>query len=153
MKVTVSHIKSGIPKKYYNFYDKFIKFLQKKYPLKKDIKIFFMGERIGNMTTGSRTEDHILKVLSVGRLNRDILRTLSHEWVHEHQRQILKREKGKNIGGRNEDEANASSGTLIKQFEKDNPSDEQKMYNDNEKTSRKSRKNSQSNKRDRYKGK
>jgi hypothetical protein len=149
MKVTISHIKSGVPKKYYNFYDKFVKFLQKKYPLKKDIKIFFMGERTGKMTTGSRSDNHILKVLCMERLNRDILRTLSHEWVHEYQRQILKREKGKNIGGKNEDEANASSGTLIKQFEKENPSYEQKMYNDNEKTSRESRKNSQSNKRDR----
>jgi hypothetical protein len=153
MKVTVFHINSDIPKKYYNFYDKFIKFLQKKYPLNKDIKILFTGERIGKMTTGSKTDDHTLKVLSMGRLNRDILRTLSHEWVHEYQTQILKREKGKDIGGRNEDEANASSGTLIKQFEKDNPSDEQKMYNENEKTSRKSRKNSQSNKRYRNKGK
>ncbi len=152
MKVTVFHIKSGVPKKYYNFYDKFIKFLQKQYPLKKDIKIFFMGERTGKMTTGSRTEDHILKVLSMERLNRDILRTLSHEWVHEYQRQILKREKGKNIGGKNEDEANAISGTLIKKFEKDNPSDEQKMYNNNEKTSRESRKNSQSDKKLRDKG-
>jgi hypothetical protein len=153
MKVTVSHIKSGIPKKYYSFYNKFIKFLQKKYPLNKDIKILFMSERTGNMTTGSRTDDHILKVLSMDRLNRDILRTLSHEWVHEYQTQILKREKGKNIGGRNEDEANASSGALIKQFEKGNPSDEQKMYNENEKTSRESRTNRQSNKRDRDKGK
>jgi hypothetical protein len=104
-----------------------------------------MGERDSNMSTGSNTRNYLIKVLTSGRLNRDILRTLSHEWVHEYQRQILKREKEKNIGGRNEDEANASSGTLIKQFEKENPSDEQKMYNDDEKTARKSRKNSQSN--------
>jgi two-component SAPR family response regulator len=145
MKVTIFHIKSGVPKKYYNFYDKFVKFLQKKYPLKKDIKILFMGERDSKMSTGSNTRNYLIKVLTSGRLNRDILRTLSHEWVHEYQRQILKREKEKNIGGRNEDEVNASSGTLIKQFEKENPSDEQKMYNDDEKTARKSRKNSQSN--------
>jgi len=152
MKVKIFHIKSDVPKKYYGFYDKFIKFLQKQYPLKKDIKILFMGERNGNMTTGSSTTDSIIKVLTSNRLNRDILRTLSHEWVHEYQRQILKKKKEKNIGGKNEDDANASSGTLIKQFEKENPSDEPKMYNDDEKTSRESRKDSQSNKRSRDKG-
>lgn len=152
MKVTVFHIKSEVPKKYYEFYDKFIKYLQKEYPLKTDIDIKFVGDRSKNMTTGSssKTKKRII-VLTGERLNRDILRTLAHEWIHQYQGQILNRKSKKEIGGKNENEANAISGTLIKKFERDNPSDEPKMYND-EKTARKSRKNSQSDKKLRDKG-
>ncbi|NBO22812.1 hypothetical protein EBU94_05670 [bacterium] len=152
MKVTIFHIKSGVPKKYYNFYDKFIKFLQKEYPLKRDANVLFLHDRIGKMSTGSDTDDHVLKILTTKRLNRDILRTLAHEWVHEYMKSVKHKHKTKEIGGARENEANAISGALIKQFEKENPSDEPKMYNDDEKTSRKSRKDSQSNKRSRDKG-
>ena len=133
MKATIIHIKSGVPKKYQEFYNKFIKFLQKEYPLKKDITILFLHDRMGHMTTGSDTDDHFIKVLTTKRLNRDILRTLAHEWSHEYQKSILKRKHTKDIGGKQEDTANAESGELIKKYEKDNPSDEPKMYNDNEK--------------------
>lgn len=61
-------------------------------------------------------------------MNRDIMRTLAHEWVHEHQMDVLKREKGPDIGGKNEDEANAFAGRLIKMFEKENPDFEPRMY-------------------------
>jgi hypothetical protein len=105
------------------------------------------------MTTGSRSDKNLLKILTKGRMNRDIFRTLAHEWVHEYQRDVLSRERGEDIGGKNENEANAIAGILIKKFEKENSSDEPKMYDDNEKTSRKSRTNSQSNKRDRHEGK
>ena len=93
---------------------KFIAFLQTQYPLKKDLKITFLGDRKGKMSTGSRTTDSELKILTKGRLNRDILRTLAHEWVHEYQLTILNREHGPDIGGKNEDEANAFAGQLIK---------------------------------------
>ena len=46
MKATVIYDKSGITKKYQEFYNKFIKFLQKEYPLKKDITIIFLQDRI-----------------------------------------------------------------------------------------------------------
>ena len=90
-----------------SFIEKFLRFLQSEYPIKSDITIKFLGDREGQMSTGSRTEGSEIKVLAKGRLNRDIMRTLAHEWVHEHQRTILKREKGPDIGGQNEDEANA----------------------------------------------
>jgi hypothetical protein len=61
-------------------------------------------------------------------LNRDILRTLAHEWIHEYQMTILNREMGPNIGGENEDEANAISAQLIKMFEKFYPEKEKFMY-------------------------
>jgi Fe-Mn family superoxide dismutase len=111
-----------------DFLKNFINFLQKKYPLKKDISIMFLGEQMGGMSTGSRNEKSELKVLAKGRLNRDIMRTLAHEWIHEYQMSVQKREHGPDIGGKNEDEANAFAGRLIKMFEKDNPNLEHKMY-------------------------
>jgi len=154
MKVTVVHNKSGIPKKNYGLYDKYIKFLNRHYPLKHDPKLFFLGEKLKTMTTGSSDDKkNEIFVLTKNRMTRDVLRTLSHEWVHQYQTQILGRKKDMDIGGKNENEANAIAGILIKKFEKENSSDEPKMYDDNEKTSRESRTNSQSNKRNRHKGK
>tara|TARA_R110000868_G_scaffold307071_4_gene568555 strand:- start:159 stop:2336 length:2178 start_codon:yes stop_codon:yes gene_type:complete len=109
---------------------KFIAFLQTKYPLRNDLKITFLGVRDGEMSTGSRTMDSTLKILSKGRLNRDILRTLAHEWVHEHQLTILNRKHGPDIGGKNEDEANAFAGQLIKMFEKKFPEIRDMMFED-----------------------
>ena len=128
MKVTVIHRNSGVGKEEYKFYDNFIKFLQKEYPLKNDISVVFVGDRIGEMTTGSRTHDGELRVLTKGRINRDILRTLAHEWTHEYQMGVLNRKRGPDIGGQNEDEANAISGQMMKKFEKKFPKDEDKMY-------------------------
>ena len=128
MKVTIKHINSDVPKENYEFYNDFIKYLQKSYPLKRDITIKFVGERVGDMTTGQRNTKDELLVLSKGRMNRDILRTLAHEWVHEYQRTILNRDKGPDIGGKNEDEANSESGIIIKKYEKSHPKDEKKMY-------------------------
>jgi hypothetical protein len=128
MKVKIIHRNSGIDKDEYEFYNKFLKYLQKEYPIKNDITIVFLGDRIGSMTTGSRTSNNELHVLSKGRINRDILRTVAHEWVHEYQRTILNRKHGPDIGGQNEDEANAISGQMMKKFEKKFPKDEDKMY-------------------------
>lgn len=128
MKVIIKHIDSDIPEDNYDFYNDYINYLQKQYPLKKDVTIIFRGNRTGNMTTGVRNDNSEISVLSKGRMNRDILRTLTHEWVHEYQRTILGRERGGDIGGQNEDEANAKSGELIKKFEKTHPDDESKMY-------------------------
>ena len=128
MKVTIKHIDSDIPKENYEFYNDFIKYLQKLYPLNHNVKIKFVGERKGDMTTGQRNSKNELLILSKNRMNRDILRTLTHEWVHEYQRTVLKRSKGPDIGGKNEDEANALSGSIIKKYEKEFPEDEKKMY-------------------------
>lgn len=115
-------------KKYSEFVKKFSKLLQREFPLKNDLKIFFLDRQKGEMSTGSRRSDNVIKVLVGDRMNRDIMRTLAHEWVHEHQMDVLKRKKGPDIGGRNEDEANAFAGRLIKMFEKENPELEQLMY-------------------------
>jgi hypothetical protein len=128
MKITIKHKDSDIPKENYEFFNNFIKYLQKKYPLKNDITVVFFGERTGGMTTGSRTENNELHILSKGRMNRDILRTLSHEWYHEYDRIILKNPKGADIGSKSENDANSEAGAVIKKYEKDYPKDMKKMY-------------------------
>jgi hypothetical protein len=77
--------------------DKFINFLKISHPLDDDVEVIFTNERFGHMTTGSRTKSAKLKILVKDRLNRDILRTLSHEWVHQYQRTVLGRKKGPNL--------------------------------------------------------
>jgi hypothetical protein len=128
MKVTIKHIDSDVPEENYEFYNDFIKYLQKLYPLKNDVTIKFVGKRVNGMTTGQRNDKNELIVLSKGRMNRDILRTVAHEWVHEYQRTILNRDKGQDIGGKNEDEANSESGAIMKKYEKSHPRDVKKMY-------------------------
>ena len=79
------------------------------------------------MTTGSRTDDDNLKIFSKGRMNRDILRTLAHEWYHEYDRTVLGNPKGPNIGGKSEDDANAEAGAVIKKYEKSHPKNEKEI--------------------------
>jgi len=88
MKVSIKYENPDL-KKHQDFVQKFIRLLQKEYPLKDDIKIEFLHDRKGQMSTGSRRDDHLIKVLAKDRLNRDIMRTLAHEWVHEYQMTIL----------------------------------------------------------------
>lgn len=99
----------------------FVKFLQKKFPLKKDFEIMFLPDRVGKMTTGSRTADDILRILVKKRMLIDVLRTLSHEWIHEYEHQILNWHRGPDIGGKNENFANINSGILMKEFQKQHP--------------------------------
>ena len=128
MEVKVKHIKCDMNTKDKELMNKFMKFLQKHYPLKNNITVIFTGERFGDMTTGSRTSNSELKILTKGRLNRDVSRTLAHEWVHEWQRLTKGKERGPDIGGENEDEANAKAGSIIKKFEKSNPKEKEMMY-------------------------
>jgi hypothetical protein len=108
--------------------DNFIGFLKRKLPLKKDITIEFLKSRYGKMSTGSRTNKHIIKILVKDRMNRDILRTIAHEWAHEYQRTIENMEKGPDIGGKNENKANERSGELVKRFERRHKKDEKTIY-------------------------
>ena len=96
MKVSIKYENKDL-KKHKDFVDKFINLLQKEYPLKEDLTILFLNGRDGKMSTGSRREDHVIKVLAKGRLNRDIMRTLAHEWVHEFQMSIQKTLRMKKI--------------------------------------------------------
>jgi len=109
--------------------NKFIYFLQECFPLEENVQIVFSGVRYGRMTTGSRTNDSILKILSSDRLLIDILRTLAHEWVHEYQYQILEWDQTGDIGGRNENHANIEAGIIMKKFQKKNKEFEKTLYN------------------------
>lgn len=128
MKVKVHHKDTSVSENKRKVIDKFIRFLYTEYPLENDLKIYFLPDREGKMTTGSRGQDSSIKVLTKKRITRDILRTLAHEWVHEYQRMVLGRERGPDIGGENEDEANSLAGSLIKKFEKNFPNLEFMMY-------------------------
>jgi hypothetical protein len=134
MNIKIIHHNSGINEKYYEFYHVFIKFLQKKFTLSHDIKIYFLEKKLPNMTTGKRTDNHCLYILAKHRLNRDIMRTLAHEWIHEYQHSIQHRKKLQDIGGPLEDEANAKSGALMKEFERAYPEESTFLYQGTDKT-------------------
>jgi Fe-Mn family superoxide dismutase len=108
--------------------NRFIDNLKKSYPLNDNVTIVFQTERSEKMSTGVRTNKHKLKILVKDRLNRDILRTVAHEWVHEYQRNVLKRKRQKDVGSKNENEANAKSGEEVKKFEKSNKNLEKTIY-------------------------
>lgn len=128
MKVIVHFKPNTIDNHEHKLYITFIKFLQEKLPIKNDFDIFFLSEREVKMTTGSRHSNNKIYVLANKRMNRDILRTIAHEWVHQYQITVLNRENEPEIGGRNEDEANSLAGSLVKIFEKKYPNYELDMY-------------------------
>jgi Fe-Mn family superoxide dismutase len=120
MEVKLKYKDTDLTQEDKKLYQDFVKFLISKYPLNQSIEILFLGEKTDHMSTGSQNEG-VIKILAKNRLNRDIMRTVAHEWVHAYQRLVLNRERGPDIGGQNEDEANAFAGQLIKMFEKDYP--------------------------------
>jgi hypothetical protein len=128
MEIKVLYKNSCVKKNKHKYIHDFIKFLNKYYPIKQELTIKFLGDRVGLMTTGSRNSKGEISVLAKNRILRDILRTLAHEWIHEYQLNVLGREMGPDIGGINEDEANSISGKLLKIFEKINPHKEYMMY-------------------------
>ena len=128
MKVGVHFKQNTIEKGEHSLYLSFIKFLQDKLPIKSDFDIFFLNKREVKMTTGSRHPNNKIYILANKRMNRDILRTIAHEWVHQYQMTMLEREQGPEIGGKNEDEANSLAGRLVKIFEKKYPNFEFNIY-------------------------
>ena len=62
------------------------------------------------------------------RIMRDILRTIVHEWVHEYEDRILNIPHLQDIGGKNENIANAEAGKVVKKFEKKYPKVQDKLY-------------------------
>jgi hypothetical protein len=103
---------------------KFLQFLQSQSPLNQEVRITFTDSREIPMTTGVRMPDNEIVVLAKGRLLIDILRTISHEWVHEFQYQkmgVKDDVKIQDIGGPEENMCNVLSGIFIKKFEKKYP--------------------------------
>ena len=109
----------------------FVTYLQTELPLKDDVFITFKGGRDIKMTTGVRRPGSQIFVLADKRLLIDILRTVSHEWVHEfqHQKMGLKdNAKIQNIGGPEENMCNVLSGIFIKKFDKEFPKHSKVLY-------------------------
>jgi hypothetical protein len=109
----------------------FVVLCQKEIQLNKDVHIYFLGKRKGHMTTGVRFPGHEICILAHNRLLIDVLRTLSHEWVHEMQHQKLglkDTDKIQDIGGEEENMSNIISGMLVKTFEKEYPNYKKLLY-------------------------
>jgi len=131
MKVCIKKNNSEISDEKLEVVSAFVKFLQSQIPLSSDIQINFTDNQKETGTTGVRMPGSKISVLSKGRMLVDILRTLSHEWVHEFQYQKLglaDNAKIQNIGGPEENMSNILSGIFIKKFDKQNPDFKDKLY-------------------------
>ena len=101
--------------------NKFIDYLHHEIPLE-NIKLKFLKERQGKMTTGVRKENGQMNVLAGNRMLLDVLRTVAHEWVHEGQIEILGWEAtSDSIGGPYENQANSLAGLYLKKFQVNHP--------------------------------
>lgn len=127
MEVCIKYKKSNLNKTKLMVIKEFIFFLQKEFPLKDNVTVLFTDKSDDGMTTGSNKLGRI-KVLSKGRMLIDVMRTLAHEWVHEHQHQYNRKRTKQDIGGPNENEANIEAGKILKMFAKKYPKKEDKMY-------------------------
>jgi len=127
MKVIFKYDKKNMKPERLDILQNFVKFLNREYKLKNNVTIQFTNKSEHGMTTGSNKEG-LIKVLNDGRMFIDILRTLAHEWVHEHQHQFDRKKGNQDIGGPDEDEANAESGRLLKQYNKEYPKKENRLY-------------------------
>jgi hypothetical protein len=102
----------------------FIQFLQGELALTDDVNIGFLDKKMERMTTGVRMPQNQIYVLAGGRMLIDIIRTVAHEWIHEYQHQKMGLKDGdqtQDIGGKEENMANALGGVMVKKFEKINP--------------------------------
>lgn len=123
MKFPLKNIKNFFNDEEVQIIKEFIAFMQKQMSLKLPVNIEFTSNRPYDMTTGLRIKPNNIFVLAKNRLLADILRTISHEWLHEYQHQKLglgEKEKTPNIGGPEENLANILSGIMFKKFEKEN---------------------------------
>lgn len=131
MKVKLKNKENYFSSKELETIETFIGFLQKNLPLEKDVFVAFEKERNNHMTTGVRLPKHRIHVLAKDRLLIDVLRTLSHEWVHEFQHQkmgVKDTDKIQPIGGPEENMANVLSGIFLKKFIRDFPNHQPVLF-------------------------
>lgn len=124
MNLTLNNAENYFSEKELEAIKEFIFYLQSELPLNKDTTIFFENKRNEPMTTGVRLPKHKIHVLAKNRLLIDVLRTVSHEWVHEFQHQKLglkDTDQIQDIGGPEENMANVLSGIFLKKFIKNFP--------------------------------
>jgi hypothetical protein len=131
MKVCIKNSKTEMTKEQLEVISSFVKFLQSQVPLSSDIQVVLTNNQKKTGTTGIRMPGSKIYVLTKGRMLVDILRTLSHEWVHEFQYQKLGLDdnaKIQDIGGPEENMCNILSGIFIKKFDKQNPDYKETIY-------------------------
>ena len=129
MSIKITYKNSDLSKEQQQVINHFVEFLYDKMPVKNIKDVIFVGNKDNGMTTGSYTiETGLIKVLAKGRMLIDVLRTLSHEWIHAAQHDFLGWEKGPDIGGRNEDGCNTYSGVLMKLYQKHFPNNNKTIY-------------------------
>lgn len=131
MKVCIKNSSSGVSKDQIDVVSSFIHFLQDQLPLSRDIRITFTDDEKVTGTTGMRIPGSKMFILAKKRMLIDILRTLSHEWVHEYQFQKLgldDKKKMQDIGGPEENMSNVLSGIFIKKFDQGNPNFKNQLY-------------------------
>ena len=131
MKVCVKYKKSSLNDREFKIVQDFVSYLQSQLPLKSNVTINLVPERLSTMTTGLRLPHSQIFVLADGRILIDILRTLSHEWVHEFQHQkmgVKNFTKTQDIGGPVENLANILSGIFMKKYQKLKPEYSAMLY-------------------------
>lgn len=131
MKVSVKKPSNLFTSEQMEVIENFIKLLQNELVLSDDVMVNFIEKRKEPMTTGVRMPHHEIYVLSYKRMLIDILRTLAHEWIHEfqHQKMGLRDDQQiQDIGGKEENMANALGGVMVKKFEKMYPKFRNKLY-------------------------
>lgn len=131
MKVCLRYKKTSLQEDDMNVVRDFLQFLQSHLPLRSDVTIDMVPKRLDVMTTGLRLPKSKIIVLANGRILIDVLRTLSHEWVHEFQHQKLgvkDFQQTKDIGGPEENMANVLSGILMKKFQVMMPQHQPTLY-------------------------
>lgn len=129
MSIKITYKNSDLSKEQQQVINHFVEFLYDKMPVNNIKDVIFVGNKDNGMTTGSYTiETGLIKVLAKGRMLIDVLRTLSHEWIHAAQHDFLGWEKGPDIGGRNEDGCNTYSGVLMKLYQKHFPNNNETIY-------------------------
>ena len=131
MKVCIKSPKSQVNQEQLEVISSFIKFLQSQLPLSSDVEVNLTSDRSTTVTTGVRMPGSKMYILIKGRMLVDILRTLSHEWVHEYQYQEMglnDKQKIQDIGGPEENMSNVLSGIFIKKFDKQNPEFKDALY-------------------------
>lgn len=133
MKVCIKSPKSEVNQEQLEVISSFIKFLQSQLPLSSDVEVNLTGDQSTTGTTGIRMPGSKMYILAKGRMLIDILRTISHEWVHEYQYQEMgldDKKKIQDIGGPEENMSNVLSGIFIKKFDKQNPEFKERLYED-----------------------
>lgn len=131
MKVCIKSPKSEVNQEQLEVISSFIKFLQSQLPLSSDVEVNLTSNQSTTGTTGVRMPGSKMYILVKGRMLVDILRTISHEWVHEYQYQEMgldDKKKIQDIGGPEENMSNVLSGIFIKKFDKQNPDFKDRLY-------------------------